>query len=93
MTIPSYKTAQMLFEELKDDKRVQALVKLLGKMQEHVIEWSIDKSPEETTYRVVFTDGKEMRGFIVPVPKEYDWQNCEWIASGTIIPAEIAKQM
>lgn len=93
MTVPPYKTAQVLFEEHKNDKRVQAILKQLGRLQEHVSDWSITTSPEEITYRVVFTDGKEMRGLILQAPQEYDWQKCEWIATGKIIPADVAQNL
>jgi hypothetical protein len=87
MAIP-HNAAQMQFERNKDDKRTQALLALLGKMRERVIDWDIHVTTKGTTYKVVFQDGKEMRGFIIPIPEQYDWQHCGWIASGTIIPAD-----
>lgn len=90
------------FELHKDDPRVQAILKTLGSMRKHVSHWEMNITPDLTrfsrdkwrrdgdqiTYRVVLQDGQEIRGEILFVP-----QHNEWIASGTMIPVEIAKAL
>lgn len=90
------------FELHKDDPRIQAILKTLGSMRKYVSDWEMNITPnftrasrdrwrrdgDQITYRVVLQDGQEIRGEILFVS-----QHNEWIASGTIIPAEVAKEL
>lgn len=82
--------AQAAFEQNKDNEQIQALLKALGRLREHVVEWEMTTKTDSTqsSYKVVFSDGSEQHGEIM-----YAWQNREWIASGKLIPAEIASEM
>jgi hypothetical protein len=82
----NHNTAQMQFERNKDDKRTQALLVLLGKTHKQVCDWNIHVTTTGTWYKVVFHNGDEMRGFIFPAAVEG-----EYIASGTVVPAESVK--
>lgn len=82
-------SAQEAFEEHKDDGRVQAILKVLGQLREHVIEWELtveQYGPRNGTYRIVLSDESEIHGSIV-----YNPYHKEWLASGTHIPN--AKQL
>lgn len=86
--------AEYAFEQHKNDKRVQAILKVLGAMRAHVTHWEMGMTPNRTIkYKVLFRDGSEMRGFITQIPEEYDWEQCQWIASGTLITKEHAKEI
>lgn len=87
--------AEILFEEQKDDPRVQAILKQIGTLRKYVIEWEMDSAPvwksfgrryipeEQVIYRIVLQDRAEIHGEVLFVP-----QLNEWIASGRLIPKE-----
>lgn len=80
MTI-TINSAQTAFEREKDNPMVQAILKQLGKLREHVINWECS-TKEPYIYKAVLSDGREVHGEVL-----YVWQNKEWIASGTLVPS------
>lgn len=74
---------EIAFEKHKEDGRVQAILKALGKMRRSVIEWSLD---DRNRYAIVFEDGSEMRGDVMWIR-----QHEEWIASSTLVPREVVR--
>ena len=82
------KQPEIAFEELKEDGRVQALLEQLGTLRQHVTEWEMTQTAgkENVPYRVVLSDGSEIRGDILWVR-----QHNKWIAGGTHVPQEIVR--
>lgn len=78
--------AEVAFEQHKEDGHVQAILTVLGKMREHVIDWSVSTRRGATAYKVVLSDGQEIRGDIA-----YSPELRKYVASGTLVPREVVQ--